>query len=134
MRLRWPARWWFLLGVLAFQLIPLASTLFIHPAYGRNTSPLLTLPLRTIGVDYGPFREGQQPGGPCPSLDEVRSDLGLLRRMANTVRTYGLSDCHIGETMVTAVQGVVGLHLCLGLWLGPDATANAQELAELTRL
>lgn len=96
-----------------------------------QTSLQVLVPIK--GIDYGPFRSEQQPGGPCPGLSEIQADLAPLRLMANTIRTYGLSDCGIGEKVLTAVQATPS-RVFTGLWVGSDAVANATEISELTQL
>ncbi|MEK7699866.1 MAG: hypothetical protein AAB332_05630, partial [Planctomycetota bacterium] len=108
-------------------LITLVSFEFIMSAAVFSASP------RIKGVNYGPFRDGQRPGGPCPSSTEVQSDMKILKRMANAIRTYGLLDCKLGENILLATKNA-HVKLTLGLWLSGDKDANRKEVDELKRL
>lgn len=116
-----------ILITLAIVLVTLVSCEFKTSAAVVNASP------RIKGVDYGPFRDGQRPGGPCPSSTEVQSDIMILKRMANAVRTYGLLDCKIGENVLLATKRA-RVKLALGLWISGDKEANRREIDELKRL
>ena len=43
-------------------------------------------------ICYSGFREGQQPGGICPSYDEVKEDLLLLQKNWKYLRLYDCDD------------------------------------------
>jgi exo-beta-1,3-glucanase (GH17 family) len=89
--------------------------------------------VRLQGVDYGPFRDGQRPGGPCPTVTQMGEDMWLLTRMGNAIRTYGLADCNLGKNLLKAA-GPAPIEIVLGLWLGPDPEANAKEIKALKKL
>ena len=38
------------------------------------------------GVAYGPFRDGQYPGGPSPSKKELREDLHIINKSWDWIR------------------------------------------------
>jgi exo-beta-1,3-glucanase (GH17 family) len=85
------------------------------------------------GVDYAPFRIGQAPWGPCPSLADIQADMPRLKSMATHVRTYGLVGCDIGQKILTA-SNAAGVRTTVGLWLGRDLAANEAEIAKLAAL
>jgi len=53
-------------------------------------------------ICYSGFREGQQPGGLCPSYEEVKEDLLILQENWKYIRLY---DCdEHGETVLKVIQ------------------------------
>ncbi len=109
-------------------------------------------------VAYGPHRDGQYPGGPAPSREEIRQDLHLIARHWGLLRMYGASgpaDATAGgvpgpaETVLQVIRADgLGLKVMLGAWIAPqdgpveggDATAgggaaaNRRELEAAIRL
>jgi exo-beta-1,3-glucanase (GH17 family) len=85
------------------------------------------------GVDYSPFRDGQAPWGPCPSLANVQADMPLLKAMANRVRFYGLAGCDLGHKILTATNAA-SIRTAVGVWLGADLPANEAEVERLRQL
>ena len=43
-------------------------------------------------ICYSGFREGQQPGGICPSYDEIKEDLLILQSQWKYIRLYDCDD------------------------------------------
>ncbi len=111
----------------------LAATLIWPSAVSQTLAAAPPGGVRLQGVDYGPFRDGQQPGGPCPTAKQMTEDMWLLTRMGNAIRTYGLADCNLGKNLLKAASPAP-LQIVLGLWLGPDASANAKEIKSLSKL
>jgi exo-beta-1,3-glucanase (GH17 family) len=104
---------------------PLAIRPF-HPYQGE----------RWIGnaVSYGPHRDGQRPGGPGPTADQMREDLQLMVPHWNLIRIYGS-----GETAATILQIIredgLDMKVMLGVWIAPEAEEhNEQEIAQAIRL
>ena len=97
-------------------------------------------PARTVigpikGVDYGPYRNGEMPGGPgCPSSTEIAQDLPLLAAMGNYVRVYSVA--HVPCNL----DGMVRQLLAYGLKVVPSAyvcagcATNAAEVSDLIAL
>ena len=100
---------------------------------------------RWIGdaVCYGAHRDGQYPGGPAPSADDVREDLRLMLPHWNLIRLYGASDEAV--TILEAIRAAgLDMKVMLGAWIdveqSPDenrgpgavdtekAAANAREI------
>jgi exo-beta-1,3-glucanase (GH17 family) len=111
-------------------LVPLDAT--AQQESGRAAG-VAKLPKKIRGLDYGPFRPIQRPGGPCPTQDEILEDFRLLRKSTKLLRTYGLLDCRLGEKSIVAAAAT-RRKLALGVWLGRDPAGNDRELAELERL
>lgn len=122
-------------SVFSILLVSLLAVTFIWPSSAVSQVMAATPPGggRLQGVDYGPFRDGQRPGGPCPSSKQMAEDMWLLTRMGNAIRTYGLADCNLGKNLLKAASPAP-LQIVLGLWLGPDTGANAKEIKTLKKL
>ena len=91
---------------------------------------------RWIGnaVCYGPHRDGQRPGGPSPTADEIREDLGLMLPQWNLLRLYGAGGA--AETVLEVIRDDdLDMKVMLGVWIAPDApTANRAEIDAAVRL
>ena len=59
---------------------------------------------RWIGnaVCYGPHRDGQRPGGPTPSAEEIGEDLRIMLRHWNLLRLYGSEE--FGRTVLEVIR------------------------------
>lgn len=78
------------------------------------------------GLCYGPFRNGQQPGGTYPSEAEMRQDLSLLKSLTGRIRTYG------NESTLKSVPKLcaeVGVGCFVGAWIDTDKAANDVQVA-----
>ncbi len=86
------------------------------------------------GIAYGPFREGQAPGGPNPSAEQILEDLRLLVPRFGMIRVYSAQAPT--ETILQTIAGhQLPLRVLLGAWIAPDdAAANQREVAEAIRL
>jgi exo-beta-1,3-glucanase (GH17 family) len=91
---------------------------------------------RWIGnaVCYGPHRDGQRPGGPSPSREELRQDLDLMLAHWNLMRIYGADP--LAEDILHVIRdGELDMKVMLGVWIAPDADqANSQQVARAIRL
>jgi exo-beta-1,3-glucanase (GH17 family) len=106
---------------------------------------------RWIGnaICYGPHRDGQRPGGPSPSAEELREDLNLMLPHWNLLRVYAASE--FTETFLSIIRdNSLDMHVVLGVWIAPeerrdengvvletfpdDAAANDKEVAAAIRL
>jgi len=86
------------------------------------------------GISYGPFRQGQAPGGPNPSREQITEDLELLAPDWDAIRVY--SSRHPTDTILSVIEEKdLPLKVMLGAWIAPDAPdENAAEVAEAVRL
>lgn len=102
---------------------------------GRKTDLQTSLKAlrRVAGVNYGPFRAGQRPMGPCPGFEEIMQDMLILKQMATAIRTYGLVDCALGEKILSAAAQSK-MPLALGLWLSGNHQSDDREIDELKRI
>jgi len=76
---------------------------------------------RWIGnaVSYGPHRHGQYPGGPSPSIDQIREDLGIMLRHWNLLRTYGAIGS--AEKMLETIRkDRLDMKVMLGVWIAVE--------------
>ena len=84
------------------------------------------------GVVYGAYRAGQNPNFfISPSAEEVAADMPTLAAMTNYIRIESSTG-----PAADILQAAEAAHLCvsLGIWLGPDAKANAAEISAGIRL
>lgn len=109
-----------------FSLVAMVGLLDCGGGPGSHPPP--TTQTNLVGVDYGPFRDGESPYGQCPSLPEIQQDIQTLETMASAVRTYGFAGCNIGPNVLAAISGS-NLKLALGLWLSNDPSANSNEIS-----
>jgi exo-beta-1,3-glucanase (GH17 family) len=72
------------------------------------------------GVAYGPFRDGQSPGGPAPSRAELLEDLELMARHWSLLRLYGASG--VAGTVLELIQERgIDMKVMLGAWIEVEA-------------
>ena len=89
---------------------------------------------RRLGISYGPFREGQAPGGPDPTAAQIEEDLRILDPDFDLIRMYSTQG-PTEQTLKIIHDNKLGLGVVLGAWVSPDDTeANALEAKEAIRL
>ena len=113
---------------LALTLLALAGVAWWW-AVGRP----VTLPdapsARIACVSYAPFREaGETPLDPQAFISPARidADLRALSQRFDCVRTYSQGQ---GLSAVPAIAGRYGMKVLMGIWLGSDRRANAEQVA-----
>ncbi len=68
---------------------------------------------------YGPHRDGQRPGGPSPSREEIREDLRIIARHWAMIRLYGASPPT--ETILDVIREEgLDIQVMLGVWIAPE--------------
>ena len=100
-----------------------------------------------LGISYGPYREGESPGGLLPTREELTEDLNLISKRWNLIRLYGSSE--IAEDVLEIIhERNMPLRVMLGAWitrenesetLTPEASksaklSNQKEVMEAIRL
>jgi len=87
-------------------------------------------PRKIYGLDFGPYtREGQDPNlGAVVSEAQVRDLLSEVAPYTEWVRTYG---CTHGLENVARVAHELGLKVAVGAWLGPNLSANEEQISSL---
>jgi exo-beta-1,3-glucanase (GH17 family) len=81
---------------------------------------------RWIGnaIAYGPFRDGQYPGGPAPSKAELREDLRLMTEHWNLLRLYGSTGP--AETILEVIrEDGLDMKVMLGVWIDVEERRDA---------
>ena len=87
-----------------------------------------------VGISYGPYREGQRPGGPDPTAAQLLEDLQLVSTRWQMIRVYS-SRGPTEAILRTIREQELPLRVMVGAWIAPDAPeANAAEVAEAIRL
>ena len=88
-----------------------------------------SLPERIVGVDYGPFRDGQSPlTGVFPTAAQMQQDMPVLKQMAGHLRTYSVTN---GFDQIPGLAKQAGLKVVPTAWLSKDSAANTAEIAKL---
>lgn len=96
---------------------------WVSLAYGQE---------RLIGVNYGPFRDGQSPEqGIFPTINQLREDMPVLRRIAPCIRTFSVTN---GFDQIPGLAKQVGLKVVPTAWIGRLPGASAANNAEVTQL
>jgi exo-beta-1,3-glucanase (GH17 family) len=112
-----------------------------HPPFPRQ-SPLVRRELSVTaggrwigdGVAYGPHRDGQRPGGPSPTRQELREDLRLMAPHWSSLRLYGAAEP--SEAILQLIREEhPEMRVMLGVWIEPEerhdeATGEAERLPE----
>lgn len=84
---------------------------------------------RIVGVNYGPFRDGQSPlTGTYPTEKQMLEDMPILRKMAPYIRTYSVTH---GLEQIPKLASQYGLKVVPTAWLGTNAAANNTEITNL---
>jgi exo-beta-1,3-glucanase (GH17 family) len=70
-------------------------------------------------VSYGPHRDGQYPGGPSPSREQIREDLAIMLNHWNLLRTY--SAIGPAERLLEIIrEDRLDMKVMLGVWIGVE--------------
>ncbi|MEP7186428.1 MAG: glycoside hydrolase family 17 [Rhodanobacter sp.] len=83
---------------------------------------------RIACVSYSPFRKlGETPLDPAARIspERIDEDLRALSQRFDCVRTYSQGQ---GLSAVPRIAGRYGMKVLLGIWLGGDAAANAEQV------
>ncbi len=99
-----------------------------HPSVaGKPLRPfVVTLGKRWVGdaICYGPFRDGQSPGGTGPSREHVREDLRIMAKRWNLIRMYG--SVGTADTVLSVIQSdKLPIRVLLGVWIAPEARRDS---------
>ncbi len=86
------------------------------------------------GIAYGPFREGQRPGGPDPTAAQIEQDLRIIARHWGMLRVYS-SRGPTADILRIIREAKLPLTVVLGAWIAPDdAAANQAEVEQAIAL
>jgi exo-beta-1,3-glucanase (GH17 family) len=81
-----------------------------------------------FGVAYGPFRDGQRPGGPSPSDKEILEDLKIIQRHWPFLRMYG-SRGSAEKVLALIAKEKLNLRVMVGAWIDPEWVVPAEGKA-----
>ena len=86
------------------------------------------------GISYGPFREGQAPGGPSPTSEQLLEDLRILAERWHMIRFY--SSRGPAEDILRVIRdNDLPIQVMVGAWIAADdPEANAEEVEGAVRL
>lgn len=116
-----------LLAAALLALLAVGAVLAARTGGSRRQSPFVVRPFvvvdgeRWLGdaVAYGMHRDGQRPGGPGPTVAQVREDLAIIARHWGLLRIYGAAGT--GETVLAAIrESRIPMKVVLGLWLAAE--------------
>jgi glucan 1,3-beta-glucosidase len=116
------------LAWLALALLALAGAYWWW-AIGRPVALPDAPSARIACVSYAPFRKpGETPLDPRASIsaERIDEDLRALSQRFDCVRTYSQGQ---GLSAVPQIAARYGMKVLLGIWLGGNAKANAQQVA-----
>ena len=71
------------------------------------------------GISYGPYRDGQKPGGKMPTAKQILEDLRIIAKHWKIIRTYGAAESE--ATLKVIAKHDVPLRVMIGAWLAPEA-------------
>ena len=69
------------------------------------------------GICYEGYRDGQNPGGPEPTCEQVKQDLTLIASFTRGIRTYGSSSANHDGKCIPGIADTLGLELNMGVWV-----------------
>ncbi len=96
------------------QLAPPAE--LVSEQEGDAPDDVRTLEWPLMGVSYGPYRDGQAPGGPDPTREELLEDLRILDPHWDMIRLYGSGP--VARNIVELIdEHGLGLRVMLGAWI-----------------
>ncbi|MEM1414451.1 MAG: glycosyl hydrolase family 17 protein, partial [Myxococcota bacterium] len=86
----------------------------------RPFAPMVNGQPVVAGISYGPYREGQRPGGPDPSEEQILEDLRILAPRWGMIRVYGSPPPT--ETILRLIRdNDIPLKVMVGAWIEPEA-------------
>ncbi len=83
------------------------------------------VPESIVGLDYGPFRDGQSPGNKYPTEQNFEQDMGILENTVNYARLY--STCNGFDKIIEKGKNH-NISVVPAAWLSSDYTNNDNEI------
>ena len=91
-----------------------------EPFVRRSFNPVIERRWVGAGISYGPHRDGQRPGGPSPSIEELREDLHIIAKHWGLLRLYSSRD--VSEPILRLIRSEnLKLKVMLGVWIATEA-------------
>lgn len=82
----------------------------------REFKPVIEERWQGFAVCYGPYRDGQRPGGPTPTAAQIREDLLLMSRHWGLLRLYGSSE--FARDILEEIRAAdLDMKVMLGVWI-----------------
>ncbi|MEO2049407.1 MAG: glycosyl hydrolase family 17 protein [Pirellulales bacterium] len=92
----------------------------------RRFSPTLDGKWIGQGISYGPYREGQSPGGNLPTREQLNEDLNLISQHWNLIRMYGASE--VAEDVLEIIrEEKLPLRVMLGAWITRESESETVD-------
>jgi exo-beta-1,3-glucanase (GH17 family) len=84
------------------------------------------------GLCYGPYRDNENPNNDVqPSIDEITSDMSLLKNLTTAIRTYGVTD-NLEQIPLLCQQN--GIDCYPGAWISTDLCENDRQIDSLIKI
>ncbi len=83
------------------------------------------------GVDYSPYRLGQDPRKDQPTREQIEQDIRMLQGRVAAIRTYSAID---GLEAVPGIARKYGMRVTAGAWVDGRLQRNADEIDSLIQL
>tara|TARA_Y100001970_G_scaffold88177_1_gene111362 strand:+ start:13625 stop:14632 length:1008 start_codon:yes stop_codon:yes gene_type:complete len=91
------------------------------------------------GIAYGPFRDGQEPGGNFPTINQLSEDLHIISKRWKWIRLYG-SRGFTSDILDIIKKDKLDIKVMLGAWIAKEENSaeakanNKQEIDEAIKL
>jgi len=91
------------------------------------------------GAAYGPFRDGQRPGGSSPTINQLSEDLHIISKKWKWIRLYG-SRGFTSDILEIIKKDQLDIKVMLGAWIAKEENDveakinNKEEIDEAIRL
>lgn len=96
---------------------------------GRKFSPVVGDKWIGEGISYGPYREGQGPGGELPTQEQLLEDLEIVSKRWNLIRMYGSTD--VAEDVLKLIrQKKLPIRVLVGAWIDRETPRPDEEPTE----
>lgn len=114
-------------SVTALQLSPSTAFTLMPRNGGSNYEPLRRnlADDRLFGLNYGPFRAGQTPGGTSPTPAQIAEDVALMAQKVQVIRIY--SSQGISQTIVAEAQ-TRGVQVIIQAWIDQNTENTQREI------
>ena len=117
----------------------LPSSLSAYPSTVRDrpsAAPLLPVAIERegtdlVGLDFGPYLDGERPGATVLSEATIRQRLEAIAGNTTWIRTFGVDG---GLEHVGPIAHSLGKKTAIGAWLDSNLTANRAQLQALVQI
>ncbi len=119
------------------SMLPSSLSAYPHTVRDRpSAAPLLPVAIERegtdlVGLDFGPYLDGERPGATDLSEATIRERLEAVAGNTTWIRTFGVDG---GLERVGLIAHSLGKKTAIGAWLGPNLTANNAQLQALVQV